>query len=441
MSEIRWEGLTHDEIYATVHTGPGAAVSTPAEDAWKETEALILRIDERIASAMAASQASWEGNAADATRSAMTPLGQWALDAARSAKLTAGAVTGQGLQANYVRENMPEPVTEQRNAMIGDALTDPTYIFHGLDDLQAVEEDGANRAARAVELMNGYTDNSAVNRQFWVAAPFPPQVTVVTEVAAAGAAGPGAPGATGVPTPPADVAPPPPPGVPPVPPAVVPPVPPAGAPPAAPPTAQVPIAPAPPSLVPQAQPPRGDRPGAGPPAAPTVPAGPGREPPASITQPPVPPSGPRTGAPGGGPRPVVPRPAPPPSWRDVLPARPPAPGTRFPGPAGSVPDQPLPPGARPATPEPPGARPAGEPAARAGATGPPATTRPGAIGGLYPPLGAGMAGAQDRERRRPDYLLDDSDAFVDDRWFTPAVITPDDGPPARHRVPDAHPDR
>lgn len=429
MSDIRWEGLTHDEIYAAVHKGPGAAVSTPAEDAWKETEALILRIDERIASAMAASQASWEGSAADATRSAMTPLGQWALDAARSAKLTAGAVTGQGLQANYVRENMPEPVTDQRNAMIGDALTDPTYIFHGLDDLQAVEEDGANRAARAVELMNTYTDNSAVNRQFWVPAPFPPQVTVVTDVAAAGAA---APGATGVPTPPADVAPPPPPGVPPVPPGVVPPVPP-GTPPTAPPTAQVPVAPVPPPVVPQARPERGDRPGAGPPAAPAFPAGPGRQPPAGST----PPVGPGTGVPGrpgGGPRPVVPgpsRPAPPPSWRDVLPGGSTAPGTRFPGPGGAVPDQPLPLGARSATPEPPGARPAGEPAARAVAPGSPAPARPGGIGGLYPPLAAGMTAAQERERRRPDYLLDDSDAFVDDRWFTPAVITPDDAPPPR----------
>jgi hypothetical protein len=113
----------------------------------------------------------------------------------------------------------------------------------------------------------------------------------------------------------------------------------------------------------------------------------------------------------------------------VIAGGPPAPGTRFPGPGGAAPDQALPPGARTGTPEPPGARPAGEPAARTVAAGPPAPTRPGPVGGLYPPLAAGTAGAQERERRRPDYLLDDSDAFVDDRWFTPAVITPDDGPP------------
>jgi hypothetical protein len=46
-------------------------------------------------------------------------------------------------------------------------------------------------------------------------------------------------------------------------------------------------------------------------------------------------------------------------------------------------------------------------------------------------MAAGLGGGQERERRRPDYLLDDSGAFTDDRWFTPAVITPDDAPPRR----------
>ena len=44
--------------------------------------------------------------------------------------------------------------------------------------------------------------------------------------------------------------------------------------------------------------------------------------------------------------------------------------------------------------------------------------------GLYPPmLGLGSA-TSDREHRRPDYLLDDGDAFADDRWFPPPVIAP-----------------
>lgn len=45
---------------------------------------------------------------------------------------------------------------------------------------------------------------------------------------------------------------------------------------------------------------------------------------------------------------------------------------------------------------------------------------------------AGGSFGRGQERRRPDYLLDDTDAFADDRWFTPPVIEPDDPPPPVH---------
>jgi hypothetical protein len=63
-----------------------------------------------------------------------------------------------------------------------------------------------------------------------------------------------------------------------------------------------------------------------------------------------------------------------------------------------------------------------EPAARS-----PAPRHGGSlVPGMYPPLAAGMgAGSQDREHRRPPFLTDDTGAFTDDRWFPPAVITPD----------------
>jgi hypothetical protein len=466
VSEVRWEGRSHQEIYDAVMRGPGAAISTPAVDAWTRTAALIERIDQRITAAITGSQAAWEGSAADATRSAMTPLGQWALDAANDAKITASAVQTQAEQAQKLRADMPPPLTAQRNAEMERALTDPTYIFHGLDDLQAIEEKAANDAARAVDLMTRDTNDSYENRRnmdFWT---LPPQVTVVTDAAPAGPGGtPGAPAVPGgpAPTPPADVATPPPGGAAPVPPAgspppVVPPGPPTGAPPgtpgvppAGPPIAQAPAGPIPPAVVPPVPGPGGLPPAPGPggaPPVPTGPTGPGSTPAPAITPPSanpvVPPIGPGavpparpTTAPSGVQRPVVPGPprtAPPPSWRDVIPAGPTPPGSRFPGPGAADPNQALPPGPR-STSEPLGTRAVAEPtAARTAAAGPTPGLRgpgPSAMGGLYPPMAAGLGGGQERERRRPDYLLDDSGAFVDDRWFTPAVITPDDGPPVR----------
>ena len=42
--------------------------------------------------------------------------------------------------------------------------------------------------------------------------------------------------------------------------------------------------------------------------------------------------------------------------------------------------------------------------------------------GILPMGGAGAVRAVEQEHRRAAYLIDDSDAFADDRWFPPPVI-------------------
>ena len=38
MSDVRWEGYSHDEIYARVQQGPGRLASADAEAAWSTVE-------------------------------------------------------------------------------------------------------------------------------------------------------------------------------------------------------------------------------------------------------------------------------------------------------------------------------------------------------------------------------------------------------------------
>ena len=125
MSDIRWDGYSHEEIYEAVHTGPGRSASAAAESAWADVQALILRIDQRITTAMNGSASGWEGGAADAARAALSPLAQWASDAANDAGITAHAVTAQGEQAQELRNTMPEPNTAQLNAERVGVFTDP----------------------------------------------------------------------------------------------------------------------------------------------------------------------------------------------------------------------------------------------------------------------------------------------------------------------------
>jgi len=97
--------------------------------------------------------------------------------------------------------------------------------------------------------------------------------------------------------------------------------------------------------------------------------------------------------------------------------RPPDPGWSVPGrgPASRTPSWRDVVGAEPAAAEPAGSRPAT--AERSG---------------MYPPMvGTGAGAGQGGIRRRPDFLVDDSGAFTDDRWFPGPVIEPDDPPPSR----------
>ncbi len=82
-----------------------------------------------------------------------------------------------------------------------------------------------------------------------------------------------------------------------------------------------------------------------------------------------------------------------------------------------------PPGESAARPGGPGGTSSSQVAAAAQGTGPRGTGSPG----MHPPMmGGGAGGSQGEDRRRASYLIDDSDAFVDKRWFSEPVITPDD---------------
>ena len=175
MTQVRWEGFTHAELYERVHAGPGRGASTAVESAWADTEAVILGIEQQLAAAIKDVGAGWEGAAADATRAGLTPLGRWAMDAAGDARLTATGITSQGEQAAWLRNSMPSPTAPLWDEPDGRPPADPLYL---LVDAQALEHKAAEDAAQAVHLMNSYTSNSYDNvrlMNYWT---LPPTVTV-----------------------------------------------------------------------------------------------------------------------------------------------------------------------------------------------------------------------------------------------------------------------
>ena len=453
MSDIRWEGFTHDEIYARVQQGPGRAASADAEAAWSTVEGTIRSVDEQLTRAVRQVGVHWEGAAADGVHGGMRVMSNWALDAAGDALLTKNGIAAQAEEAGYIRAAMPPPRTAKWNDTVGQVVGGAGLV-PAMTDIGALEDQMANDRARAVELMNQYSARSSENQQmmnYWTQ---PPRVVVETVPPAAPVSSPAVESSAAV-------------GLGHL-------VAPAIGPGAGSPGVAITGAPGPATA-------RGpDRPGAGGRTDATAGASSARASTGAASAVPAPPApGPsgtarssngadRRAVPAPGPVPVVPsagtgpttagrvartragveapsstapttgqrlpRTDLPTGIRPVVPGIPPrsvsedAPGS---GVAGRVagraaPAEPVPRAIVGAPPESPAAWRAtstepGLPAERVATAGRAATS---AGHGILPMGGVGRPA--DQEHRRPDYLIDDTDAFADDRWFTPPVIGGDD---------------
>ena len=189
MNDVRWEGLTHEEIYARVQQGPGRVASADAEAAWGTVESTIRAVDDQLSHAVKQIGIDWQGAAADTVRGGMTVMSNWALDAAGDALLTRDGITGQADAAGHVRTAMPPPRSAALDAAVQQGLNGAGYVPRS-DDVGALEDQIAADRARAVDLMNRYTSDSSSNQRlmnYWT----PPPSVVVETVAPGGGGGVG----------------------------------------------------------------------------------------------------------------------------------------------------------------------------------------------------------------------------------------------------------
>ena len=181
MSDVRWEGYSHEEIYARVQQGPGRLASSDAEAAWSTVESTIRTVDAQLTRAVNRIGAGWQGRAADAVHGGMTVMSNWALDAAGDATLTRNGITAQAEQAARLRTAMPPPRTDEWNRMVHEEVP-AVGLMSATGDLGALEERMANDRAMAVDLMNRYSSQSSDNQRmmnYWTQPP-----TVVVEAVA-----------------------------------------------------------------------------------------------------------------------------------------------------------------------------------------------------------------------------------------------------------------
>jgi PPE family len=177
MSDVRWEGLSHEEIYARVQQGPGRLASSDAEAAWNTVESTIRAVDAQLTRAVKQIGAGWQGRAADAVHGGMTVMSNWALDAAGDATLTKNGIAAQAEQAGHLRSAVPPPRTEEWNQLVNQQVPG-VGLMSAMGDLGALEERMANDHAVAVDMMNRYSSQSSDNQRmmnYWTQ---PPTVVV-----------------------------------------------------------------------------------------------------------------------------------------------------------------------------------------------------------------------------------------------------------------------
>ena len=120
MTEHRYQGYSHPELYKMINSGPGVAASIPVEQGWKTIATTLAQIDSDLHAALAKMGADWESDAADAAKGALSPLAEWASFAERGSTTMESSARLQGEFIADARKKMPEvvPVTTEKPGLL-----------------------------------------------------------------------------------------------------------------------------------------------------------------------------------------------------------------------------------------------------------------------------------------------------------------------------------
>ncbi len=188
MSEHRYQGYAHPELYKMINSGPGVSVSIPVEAAWKTIADTLAQIDGDLHTALTKMGADWESDAADAAGAALSPLADWAGFAEQGATTMKDSARLQGEFIADARKKMPEvvPVTAEKPGfldIVGGVATGPVGVLDVVNqqrDHERQEAAADNAAAQAVKVMEDYESDSRWNSSTLGEFPDPPQIVIDT---------------------------------------------------------------------------------------------------------------------------------------------------------------------------------------------------------------------------------------------------------------------
>ncbi|WP_330272045.1 PPE domain-containing protein [Lentzea sp. NBC_00516] len=188
MTDHRFQGYGHPELYKMINSGPGVSASIPVEQGWKTIAATLAQIDADLHTGLTKMGADWESDASDAAQGALSPLAEWAGFAETGATTMESSARLQGEYIADARKKMPEvvPITTEKPGLLdiaAGALTGPVGMAHVVGqqvDHERQEAAADNAAAKAVQVMEDYQSDSRWNSSTLGDFPTPPQVVIDT---------------------------------------------------------------------------------------------------------------------------------------------------------------------------------------------------------------------------------------------------------------------
>ncbi|MGZ3142368.1 PPE domain-containing protein [Lentzea chajnantorensis] len=177
MVEHRWQGYSHEELYARIHAGPGAAASHTSVERWAGVSSALSEINDDLHRGIAKSGARWQGRAAEQAAAGMNPLAAWADGARGGADVMRYSAELQADHIAKARADMPAPVkvtAEQPNALVSGIV----HLFGGQTDHEQQEAAADSAERRAREVMATYASSTTANTSTLGQFTQPPQLQI-----------------------------------------------------------------------------------------------------------------------------------------------------------------------------------------------------------------------------------------------------------------------
>ncbi|MGH3627307.1 MAG: PPE domain-containing protein, partial [Sciscionella sp.] len=190
MTDVRWQGQSHETLYNWINSGPGAKASNPQIEFWDNLKSSLSDISTRLGDSLGSIDASWQGIAAESARSGLTPLQQWADEALASADVMRQSSQIQAEHVSSARAAMPEPVPQTtpqpsswatQQAATAKAAGNPNpaqALAKQAGDAEAQETAASNAAEKANQVLAAYATASNAPAGTLARVVSPPNVVV-----------------------------------------------------------------------------------------------------------------------------------------------------------------------------------------------------------------------------------------------------------------------